>query len=249
MKKIKLTHKLVILFIFFISNNTFSEDVYFDLSEKEIKIQTDFNGKEIIIFGILKDNQNTIISIKGPNKDTRVLKKEKILGLWFNTKKVIYKKIPSLFFITSSAPIKEILNEDTIIKEKLYFDGLLVNAITRRDFIDHKDLNLWNNNLINIQVSNNLFKEYDFKNVEDKLFQTRVYFPANSIPGQYNVTTYQIENKIIKSKKNRVINIKKTGIGEIIYRFANEKPAAYGLIAIFFAIISGLIAATAFRRL
>ena len=201
MKKIKLTHKLVILFIFFISNNTFSEDVYFDLSEKEIKIQTDFNGKEIIIFGILKDNQNTIISIKGPNKDTRVLKKEKILGLWFNTKKVIYKKIPSLFFITSSAPIKEILNEDTIIKEKLYFDGLLVNAITRRDFIDHKDLNLWNNNLINIQVSNNLFKEYDFKNVEDKLFQTRVYFPANSIPGQYNVTTYQIENKIIKSKK------------------------------------------------
>ena len=250
MKKNILNKKIILVFlIFFINTNVYSEEAYFDLSEKEIHIQTDFKGKEIIIFGILQKNHNTIISIKGPNKDARVLKKERLLGFWFNTQRVIYKQIPSLFFIASSAPIKEILNQESIIKEKLYFDELLINTITQRDFIDQKSLKEWNNNLINIKISNNLYREYEFQNVDNKLFQTRVFFPTNSIPGKYIVTIYQIKNKIIIDKKNKVININKAGIGEKIYSFANEKPAAYGLLAIFFAILSGLIAATAFRRL
>ena len=81
------------------------------------------------------------------------------------------------------------------------------------------------------------------------MFQTRIFFPSNSIPGKYTVTIYQINNKIIVDKKNRVININKAGIGEKIYSFAHERPATYGLLAIFFAITSGLLAATAFRRI
>ena len=206
--------------IIFFSFNILADDSYFNLSDKEIQIQTDFNGKEIIIFGILNSDHDTVISIKGPNKDTKVLKKERILGFWFNTKKVIYKQIPSLFFIASSSPIKEILNEDTIIKEKLYFDELLVNTITQRDFIDQNNLKVWNKNLIGIKSSDNLFKEYNFENIDNKLFQTRVFFPSNSSPGKYNVTVYQIKDKIIHDKKNRVINIKKAGVGEIIFKFA-----------------------------
>ncbi len=86
-------HLSFIIFFILLNNSVLSEESYFDLSEKEIQIQTDFNGKEIIIFGILQKNQDTIISIKGPNKDTSVLKKERILGFWFNTKQIIYNQI------------------------------------------------------------------------------------------------------------------------------------------------------------
>ena len=248
-KNIIINNILVLFFIFFSINNLSAEETFFDLSEKEIQIQTDFNGKEIIIFGILQNNQDTIITIKGPNKDTRVLKKERILGFWFNTKRVIYKKLPSLFFVASSNPIKDILSQETIIKEKLFFEELLTNTITQRDFIDQKNLKIWNSNLIDIKLSDSLFKEYDFQNIDNKLFQTRVFFPSNSIPGKYVVTIYQVKDKLIKSKKNKVINIKKAGIGEKVYKFANEKPARYGVIVVLFAIISGLFAATIFRRL
>ena len=109
--------KVIIFFlILFINTNTFADEAYFDLSEKEIQIQTVFIGKEIIIFGIFQPEENTILSIVGPEKDTRVLKKERLLGFWFNTKKMIYKKLPSLFFIAASSPIKEILNYESIIK-------------------------------------------------------------------------------------------------------------------------------------
>ncbi len=244
MKKI-----IIFLIITFLNHNIFASEAYFDLSEKEIQIQTDFTGKEIIIFGVFEVNEDTIISIQGPTRDTKVMKKERFLGFWFNTKKVIYKKLPTLFFLASSSPIKEILNPEAIIKEGLYFDELLVNAITQRNFIEQKNLKEWDDSLIEIKKRNNLFKEYKFNNIDNKLFQSRVFFPAKSIPGEYNVAIYQVKNNIIISRKNKTINIKKTGIGEKVYSFAHSQPATYGLLSIIFAILSGLIAATLFRRI
>ena len=112
-----------------------------------------------------------------------------------------------------------------------------------------KDLKEWDKNLIKIKSEEGLYKEYKFSNIDNKLFQSRVFFPSNSIPGDYVISIYQIKNKIIIDKKDKVINIKKSGLGAIVYKFAHKQPAAYGLLSIFFAILSGLIAATLFRRL
>ena len=239
---------LIFFFLIFTNNHTLANEAYFDLSEKEIQIQTDFTGKEIIIFGIFQPNEDTILAISGPDTDTSILKKQRIGGFWFNTQKVIYKDIPSLFFIASSSPMKKILSTESIIKEKLSFNELFTNTVTSRNFVG-KDLKEWDRNLIKIKSEEGLYKEYKFSNIDDKLFQSRVFFPSNSIPGKYNVAVYQIKNKVIVSKKNRVINIKKSGIGEKIYKFAHQKSAAYGLLSILFAVLSGLLAATIFRRL
>ena len=123
--------KILLLIFFIICKNTFASEAYFDLSEKEIQIETDFIGKEIIIFGTFEKNEETILTIQGPKKDVKMMKKERILGFWFNTKKVIYKNIPSVFFLSSSKPVREILNQDTIIKEKLYFVHLKENYIRK----------------------------------------------------------------------------------------------------------------------
>ena len=245
--------EILVFDLFFIclifNQNGLASEIYFDLSEKEIQIETDFTGKEIIIFGTLKIDEDTVIVIEGPKRDAKMMKKERILGFWFNTKKVIYKNIPSVFFLSSSRPVKDILNQNTIIKEKLYFDEILTNALTQRDFIDQKKLSNWSQNLIKIRKNNELFKEYKLKNIENKLFQTRVFFPSNSIPGNYKVTIFQIKNKLILNKKNKLIIIKKSGVGEKIFEFAHNQSATYGLLSILFAVLSGLIGATIFRRL
>ena len=62
MKKNNLkTQTRIIILIFFICNIALCEETYFNLSEKEIQIQTDFNGKELIIFGTLQNNYDIII--------------------------------------------------------------------------------------------------------------------------------------------------------------------------------------------
>jgi len=243
---------LIILIIFGVSNKIIlAKETFFDLSEQEIEIQTNFNGKEVIIFGLTEHGFDTVIKINGPNKNTRVRKKERIFGFWFNTQKIIYKNLPILFFIASSSPVEKILNEDTIIKNDLYFDQMLNKLITQRNFNFSNDnkFELWNKNLIEIKKNNNFYKEYRINIVDNKLFNTKVFFPSNAIPGIYDVSIFQIKNKLIISESNKKIVIKRVGIGSKIFNFAHNEPIAYGIICILFAISSGLIAATAFRRL
>ena len=238
----------VTLFIVFFISNTVLAEAYFDISEDNIKIETNFIGKEVIIFGILNDDQDTIITIKGPEKNAVIQKKERILGFWFNTKKIIYNNIPSIFFIASSNDIEDILPTSSIIKEELSFKYLLENKTSKRNFISDISLETWKDNFVRIKKSKNLFKEYNIEKIDNKLFQTRVFFPTKSIPGEYKVNVYQIKNNLILNNKEKIITLKKSGIGSQIYNFAHMNAAAYGLFAIIFAILSGFLAATLFRR-
>ena len=246
MNKNIIKFKVFILLVFF--SNTVLAEAYFDISENNIKIETNFIGKEVIIFGILNDDQETIMTIKGPEKNAVIQKKERILGFWFNTKKIIYNEIPSIFFIASSDNIKDILPASSIIKNELSFNYLLENKTSQRNFISDVSLEAWKNNFVRIKKSKNLFKEYSIEKIDNKLFQTRVFFPAKSIPGEYKVNVYQIKNNLILDNKERIITLKKSGIGNHIYNFAHNNAAAYGLFAIIFAILSGFLAATLFRR-
>ena len=243
-RKIKLT-AFILLFLF---SNSVVAEAYFDISENNIKIETNFIGKEVIIFGILNDDQETIMTIKGPEKNALIQKKERILGFWFNTKKITYNQIPSIFFIASSNEIEDILPTSTIIKEELSFDYLLENKTSQRNFISDISLDTWKSNFVRIKKNKNLFKEYEIENIDNKLFQTRIFFPAKSIPGEYKVNVYQIKDNLILNKKEKVITLKKSGIGNQIYNFAHKNAAAYGLFAIIFAVLSGFLAATLFRR-
>lgn len=243
-RNIKLT-AFILLFLF---SNAVVAEAYFDISENNIKIETNFIGKEVIIFGILNDDQETIMTIKGPEKNALIQKKERILGFWFNTKKITYNQIPSIFFIASSNEIEDILPTSTIIKEELSFDYLLENKTSQRNFISDISLDTWKSNFVRIKKNKNLFKEYEIENIDNKLFQTRIFFPAKSIPGEYKVNVYQIKDNLILNNKEKVITLKKSGIGNQIYNFAHKNAAAYGLFAIIFAVLSGFLAATLFRR-
>ena len=241
------TFQIVFLIIIFFTK-IISAEAYFDLSENNIKIETDFNGKEIIIFGILNDDQETLITIKGPDKNAVIQKKERILGFWFNTMQITYNKVPSIFFIASSAILEDILPMSTIIKEELSFDLLLENKLSKRNFISDVSLEDWKDNFVRIKKNKNLFKQYQVEKIDNKLFQTQVFFPAESIPGEYKVQVYQIKNNIILNKKEKIITLKKSGIGSRIYDFAHKNAAAYGFFTIIFAVLSGFLAATLFRR-
>ena len=245
---IKSKIKLTVFILLVLFSNTVLAEAYFDISENNIKIETNFIGKEVIIFGILNNDQETILTIKGPEKNAVIQKKERILGFWFNTKQITYNQIPSIFFIASSNEIEDILPTSTIIKEELSFNYLLENKTSQRNFISDISLDTWKDNFVRIKKNKNLFKEYNIEKIDNKLFQTRIFFPAKSMPGEYKVNVYQIKNNLILNNKEKIITLKKSGVGSQIYNFAHKNAAAYGLFAVIFAILSGFLAATLFRR-
>ena len=89
---------IILVYIVFFRFELQAEEVYFDLSQDNIEIKTDFNGKEIIIFGLLKDNHETLLTIKGPPSKMKIQKKDRYLGVWINNKQIIEKMNLSIFF-------------------------------------------------------------------------------------------------------------------------------------------------------
>ena len=237
------------LFFIFVSTNTFAKETYFDLSQNEIMIETNFDGKEIIIFGLLEDNHDTILTIKGPKKKLKLQKKDRYFGVWFNTKRITYSNVPNIFFLASSSEIENILPESKLIQENLSFDGILRNKNYNQNFAFENDQDIWIENFIRIKKEKLFYSKFEMKKFKDKLFQTSVFFPATTTPGNYTVSVYHVRNNTIMSKEDKIIKVKKSGIGNEIYKFANNNSAAYGFFTIVFAILSGLIAATLFRRL
>ena len=156
--------KLIFLFIiiFISTNEVFANQAYFDISDQEIEIQTNFKGKEVIIFGLTEPGLETILTIKGPDEYKKLQKKEKFFGIWINNNKIIYRNLPSIFFIASSSEINQILNEEIIINNSLYFDPMISNLMTQRNFNFNNGNNskMWKNNLINIKKKTNFYKEY-----------------------------------------------------------------------------------------
>ena len=238
----------ILLTFIFLNNFLQAEEIYFDLSEDNIELKTDFNGKEIIIFGLLKDNHETLLTIKGPPSKMRIQKKERHFGIWINNQYVTYSNIPSLFFLSTSKKINEILPESILINEDLSFEKILNNKTFNQNFIFKNDQEDWNNNFVRIKKEQSFYKSFEMKKIKDKLFQTSVFFPPNTIPGIYNVNIYYIRNNTIMSNDQKKIVIKKSGIGSKIFDFANNNAATYGVFVIIFSIFSGFIAATLFRR-
>ncbi len=243
--------KIFLIIIIFSSKQVLANQAYFDLSDQEIEIQTNFNGKEVIIFGLTEPDFETLLTIRGPEEYKKLQKKERMFGLWINKNKIIYRNLPSIYFIAASAPVNQILDKESIKNDSLYFEPMLLNLMTQRNFNFSKKNNekIWSKNLIKIKQKNNFYKEYEIKIVDDKLFQTRVFFPSNTIPGNYQINIYQIKDKTIVSKKNKSINIVKSGIGNELFNLAHNNPISYGIMCIIFAIFSGLLAAIVFRRL
>ena len=238
----------IIFAVLFLSLSIKAEEVYFDLSEDNIEIKTDFDGKEIIIFGLLQDNHETLLTIKGPLSKMKIQKKERLFGVWINNKQITYSNIPTLFFLSSSSKIDEILPDSIQTNDDLNFDKILKNKTFDQNFIFENDQKIWNKNFVRIKKKQLFYKEFEMKIFKDKLFQTSVFFPPNTIPGIYYVDIYYIKHKTIMNKDQKKIIIKKTGIGSDIYEFARKRAATYGVFVIIFSIMSGLIAATLFRR-
>ena len=239
---------IVILSTVFIFVSVNAEEVYFDLSEDNIEIKTDFDGKEIIIFGLLQDDHDTLLTIKGPLSKMKIQKKERYFGVWINNKQITYSKIPTLFFLSSSNMIDDILPNSIQINDDLNFDKILNNKTFDQNFIFENDQEIWNENFVRIKKKQLFYKEFEMKTFKDKLFQTSVFFPPNTIPGIYYVDIYYIKHKTIMNQDQKKIIVRKTGIGSDIYEFARNRAATYGVFVIIFSILSGLIAATLFRR-
>ena len=142
------------------------EQVQSDISTREISIQSNFTGVEIVLFGAVDFSRapsvdekpyDVIMTVQGPNRPIVVRKKERIAGLWMNGPSKTFPSVPGFYAVLASRPFRAIAPDETLQKLGIGFS----NLDFARTPAGEPSNNRFRANLIRLQTENLLFQESD----------------------------------------------------------------------------------------
>ena len=225
-----------------------------DLSKSNVSITSGFHGTDLLLFGAVEGHygDDILVVVTGPPTDIAQHRKGKKAGIWMNVETNIWQQVPSLYTILATRRIENIVSPATLSRLGIGAENMRLKINARNpergkttpsagDFIDAlrtnmTQLGLWSRNTSKVTLTKNA------------LFRAEVHLPANILPGNYDVRVLHLRDGIVISQDTTNLSIEKGGLSAIIYNFANDYSALYGIFAIVFAAASGWLAATAFRR-
>ncbi len=205
----------------------------FSLDEFDIEINSNFLGKEVVLFGN-KDKESSIIFIfEGEDKDAKLTTKVKEGYLWINKTRSLNNQ-PSFFAIFTTP--KKTLNEIF----------LLSTLKEKHPLISNPSVRLYE--IRKAMKSKNLFIEEELENLNGNLFLKKFLIPDNISPGNIKVYMYELKNNQIIKTSSKNLVIKKGGISFKLEELLKKESFIYVFILIVISLLLSLLTNLIFRR-
>jgi len=222
-----------------------------DLSQHRIGISTGFTGAEVMLFGAIEGEGQIVVVVTGPRETVTVRRKDRVAGIWANVESLDFENVPAFYAVASTSPLDEVAPEDVRGRQEIGIDNIamrpsgisMVEASTPH-------LRAFREGLVRNRVNQGLFRREaaPITVLSDRLFHTRISFPANVATGVYSVSVYYYQDGVATNGQTTPLLVEKTGVGAEVFLFAHRRAAMYGLIAIAIAVFAGWAAAAIFRK-
>lgn len=217
------------------------------ISTNEINIDTNFKGTQILLFGAKAYAGDIIVAIRGPQKDFRVTKKQKLLGLWHNGQRVTFEDTHSLYSLFSTF---NNLDKSKILLSKLQL-GKSNLKFNSKKFITPEIQSEFKIELIKHLEEKSLYNpstnKVDF--LDETLFKVIINFPKNIARGVYTAEIYLINNENLLSFQSIPIYVNQVGLSGKILDFAYKQSFLYGIVAVLLALTIGWLTNVIFVKL
>jgi uncharacterized protein (TIGR02186 family) len=231
------------------------EEVQSELSTREISIQSNFTGIEILIYGSVDFSQTTgqdqgvydvIIVIRAPSQSLVARHKERMAGIWVNTPGKVFPSVPGFYAALSTRPVRAITSDETL---KMLGIGL-ANVDFGRDSKGDADEETYRSAVIRLKEKQRLFQEHDdgVAFIGRSLFRATVSLPVNVPIGRYTANVYLFRDGELVSKNQSTLEVNKAGFEQMVYLLAFTHPFIYGVLAVLMAVLAGLAGWAVFRR-
>ena len=219
-----------------------------DLSDHLVAITAGFAGADVLMFGAVEEPGDVVMIVKGPSERVSMHRKSWVGGIWINTATMTFKEVPSFYAIASSRPLDEIASETLLARHEMGVDRLKLEL--PRGKASPNLAQEWRRALVRNKQRDGLYSAEVAKIsfLGDRLFRSRVQFPANVPTGTYRVDVFLLKDNRVISAQTTPLIISKIGVQADIFDFAHEQSALYGIIAIFVALMAGWLAHVAFRK-
>lgn len=238
-----------------------ADNLVTDLSENLIAITSNFTGRQIVFFGtidrtatsltdspVAERPHDIIVVIRGPRKPITVRHKERVFGVWANLDGIEFDGVPGYYFVASNREFADLAPPSVFERHQIGAENLRI--LPRGDALDAQTLQDYKDAIIRRKRKEELFIEEPggVQFLDRSLFRANVAIPANVPDGIYRTEVYLVQSGNVISVQSKPLYIDKTGIERTIYEFAYDRPMAYGLAAVLFALASGWAASWVFRQ-
>ena len=226
-----------------------------DLSQSRVDIEYTFAGADIMLFGAidrassLRNRQlDLVVVVRGPSHPLTVRKKERVAGVWLNTRSVRFHTTPSYYAISSTRPIEDIVDAKTAAIYEFGIANLHFSpASTERS---SQEIQEFQQGLIDLRQRGGLYVEdpNGVRVVEGVLFRTSARLPGDAPVGEYTASVFLVADRQVIATTSVPLTVGKTGFEQAVYNFAIDYGFAYGLLAVVIALASGWGVAAVMRR-
>jgi uncharacterized protein (TIGR02186 family) len=224
-----------------------AEPLIADLSESVVRITTGFTGTKVLLFGAKEGDGQLVVVVEGPRHAIMVRRKKRVAGIWINRAEVRFKDVPSFYQVLSSDPLEQWLPLRT---RDTYQIGVEYLKLEPDDDVGPAEGAKFRAALIrNMQrIGRYGVLEGKVTVISGQLFRADLYLPANLPTGFYSIEVLLVKDGDVKSIQSTPLLVTKSGIGAEVFDLAYSYPALYGILAIVIAVLAGLGANAAFRK-
>ena len=229
-----------------------------DLSTHTVAIRTDFAGTRVLLFGALirtneekKAKPGIVVVIRGPEREFKMHRKRRKLGVWVNSDERIFPKAPGYYAILSTSPLQKIAPKKALHDAGIGFDVLKEELIrTGVGFKSREEAAEYADGLIRLQRKRRLYQEnpQGVQMTGRYLFRAQFDLPANVPLGTYRAKVYLFREGRLLGTYAAPLTIEKKGFEQFVYDLAHKQPLVYGVAAVVIAIAAGFLANAIFRK-
>lgn len=231
------------------------EELQSDISTREISIQSNFTGIEILLYGSIDFSQtaipetgtyDVIMVVRSPAETLVARRKERVAGIWINGPGKVYASVPGFYAALSTRPLRAITSDETLKALGIGFGNLNFGRPTQGDPGEQT----FRSAVIRLKEKQRLFQEVDdgVAFVGRSLFRGTVALPVNVPTGRYTADIYLFRDGEVISRDNSTLEVTKAGFEGLVHKFAFTHPFLYGVLAVVLAVLAGLAGWYAFRR-
>ncbi|WP_028032302.1 TIGR02186 family protein [Chelativorans sp. J32] len=233
------------------------EGIQIGLSTDSVAITSDFTGTNLTIFGAL-DNADPMVSrqgrydvivvLEGPPRTTVVRKKTRVLGMWINTESVEFKDVPASYSVALTRPPQDITDPASYSRLALGVDNIHLRPLDSGDapmtveeftaaLREQKEAaGLYAENVGGVQF------------LSRTLFRATLYLAPHVPVGTHKARAFLFRNGVFLRETSAPLTIRKAGVEQRIFEFAQQESFLYGVFAVLLAILTGWIGRLVFRR-
>ena len=227
-----------------------ADELVADLSDHRVKVTMGFEGAELLLFGAVEGEGDVIVLVHGPREVLTVRRKDRVGPIWMNRAEMSFAGMPAFYRVLSSRPLGDWLPDAVRERHQIGVDRLQLPLGDGEAASDPR-AGIFREALIRRKQAAGHYgaEAGKVKLLTQRLFRADVTFPTNVPVGIYTVEIFLIKDGAVVSAQTIPLPITKTGILAEIFAFAHDYAAIYGILAIIFAILAGLGANAAFRKL